>query len=344
MIYPNEQFLQEFPAIIGVGSYLPTDVVSNEELIRRTGMDSSDAAIQRLTGIQQRHFCNGEFPSEMGVISAGRAIETAGIDSQDIDGIYVSTMTRDMPTPDTAVFMHQRLGLRENSMALDLGGICAGGVMAVYEASNRAHVERAHILAVGLGQMTPVTDFNDRRSGILFGDGAGAFVIGNVRGANRPAFDFMTSPDPEAIHVAGPRYCEDVPSVTGKITMQGRTVAGHAVNMMPRTAVGAAKKAGLYDEQQERIDWDEITAVIPHQANMRLIEKVGDVLEAPADKVIITVDQHGNTSAASIPLAMDQAYKEGRFDSKGPNRVLLTAVGAGMVAGSCIIDVRIPQS
>jgi 3-oxoacyl-[acyl-carrier-protein] synthase III len=337
----------EYPAIIGVGTYLPEDAVSNSQLIARTGIDSSDEDIQRLTGIRQRHIANGEFPSEMGAVAAKQAIGFAQIDRQQIGGLYVSTMTRDMVAPDTAVFIHQELGLREDSIAMDIGGICAGGVMSLYESANRLREDGRPVLAVGLGPMTPATDFSDRRSCILFGDGAGAFVVGNVaddsEGAYQPVFHFLTNPDPQAIFAPGPRQLmPEEPSEEGKIAMRGRQVAAHAVDMMPRAAIGAAKKAGLWLEYKDRIDWDQITAVVPHQANARLIERVGAVLKIPEEKVVITVDQHANTSAASVPLALAQAVKEGRFNPNGHNRILITAVGSGMVAGACIIDVRIP--
>jgi 3-oxoacyl-[acyl-carrier-protein] synthase-3 len=125
--------------------------------------------------------------------------------------------------------------------------------------------------------------------------------------------------------------------------MQGREVAAHAIDMMPRAAIGAAKKAGLFLDGKDRIDWDQITAVVPHQANARLIEKVGVALGIPEEKVVITVNEHANTSAASIPLALARAVQEGRFSPNGHNRVLMTAIGSGMVAGACIIDVRIPS-
>lgn len=338
----------EYPVIVGIGSYLPETVVSNEDLIQRTGMDSSDKAIQTLTGIKQRHFCGrDELPSDMGVIASRNAMESARIDPRLIGGLYVSTMTRDMPTPDTAVFMHERLGLPEDSITLDIGGICAGAVMALHEAANRTSADGRPTLAVGLGKMTPATNFGDRRSGILFGDGAGAFVVENRPDAHRPTFHFLTAPHTDAIHVPGGGDRQPLQSpedIAGKIAMQGRTVAGYATDLMPRAAVEAARKAGLYDDDKERIDWDQITAVVPHQANLRLIEKVGKKLEIPGEKVVVTVDQHGNTSAASIPLALDHAYREGRFDPQKRNRILLIAIGAGMVAGAGIFDLHIPQS
>jgi 3-oxoacyl-[acyl-carrier-protein] synthase-3 len=337
MITLERLSIPENPAIIGVGAYLPADVVSNEELIRRTGMDSSDEAIQKLTGIEQRHMsAAGEFPSQMGAIAARQAIKSAGIDSQEIGGLYVSTMTRDMAAPDTAVFIHQQLGLREDSITMDIGGICAGGVMSLYETANRVREEGSPALAVGLGQMTPATDFTDRRSAILFGDG--------TENANRPVFHFLTKPDPKAIFVPGPCQLDpENPSQEGKIVMQGRRVAAHAVDMMSRAAIEAAKKARLYLEDKDRIDWDQIAAVVPHQANLRLIEKIGAALKAPEEKVVATVNKHANTSAASIPLALDQATKEGRFTPGEPNRIIVMAIGSGMVAAGGVVD-YVPQS
>src|SRR5882757_5123636 len=163
-----------FPAVVGVGAYLPADIVTNDELVARTSMDSSDADIRRLTQIEQRHFCAaGELPSAMGIIAVTRALESAQMSPADIGGMYVSAMAKDMLTPDTAVIMHGQLPeMSNNFLAVDLGAACAGGVVSLYEAVNRTRVEKTPTLAVGLGKMTGITDFGDRRSAILFGDGA----------------------------------------------------------------------------------------------------------------------------------------------------------------------------
>jgi 3-oxoacyl-[acyl-carrier-protein] synthase-3 len=331
------------PAIIGVGSYLPSDIVSNNELITRTGMNSSDADIRRLTGIAERRFSNGEPPSELGIMAIDRALKSANVSADEVGGLYASTITRDMIAPDVAVIMHGRLGLPEASLAVDLGAACAGSVYALYSAVQCAKAEGRPTIAVGLGKMTPITNFDDRRSGILFGDGAGAFIVDNRPDTKEPAFAFLTAPDVPAIHIPGHDEGQpladraDPEHPAGKIAMQGRNVAKHATDLMPRAAVVAAKKAGVYDERNGRINWDEVT-FIPHQANGNLIKKVGEALQAPAEKVVVTVDQHGNTSAASIPLALDHAIQEGRFESGERHRLLFTAIGAGMVAGAAIME------
>ncbi|MEK7153701.1 MAG: 3-oxoacyl-[acyl-carrier-protein] synthase III C-terminal domain-containing protein, partial [Patescibacteria group bacterium] len=245
----------------------------------------------------------------------------------------------DMVAPDVAVIMHGRLGLPEASLAVDLGAACAGSVYALHAAVQCTTAEGGPTIAVGLGKMTPITNFKDRRSGILFGDGAGAFIVDNRPDTQKPAFAFLTAPDVPAIHIPGQNEGQlpaDPEDPAGKIAMQGRIVADHATNLMPRVAIAAAKKAGVYDERNCRIDWDQVT-FIPHQANGKLIERVGEALQAPAEKVVVTVDLHGNTSAASIPLALDHAIQEGRFEPGKRHLLLFTAIGAGMVAGATIM-------
>jgi 3-oxoacyl-[acyl-carrier-protein] synthase-3 len=328
------------PVIIGVGSYLPSDVVTNDELIARTGMNSTDEDIRRLTGIGERRFSNGELPSELGIVAVKHALESANISPDEVGALYASTITRDMVAPDVAVIMHGKLGLPETSLAVDLGAACAGGVYALHAAVQCATAEGRPTIAVGLGKMTPVTNFSDRRSGILFGDGAGAFVVGNRRGAQKPAFAFLTAPDVPAIHIPGQHeglITADPEHPAGKIAMQGRNVAAHATHLMPRAAITAAQKAGVYDERNDRIDWSQVT-LVPHQANGNLIERVGEALQAPKEKVVVTVDQHGNTSAASIPLALDHAIREGRFEPGKRHRLLFTTIGAGMVAGAAVME------
>lgn len=331
------------PAIVGVGSFLPPDVVSNDELIARTGMDSSDADIRRLTGIGERHFSSGELPSELGIVAIHRALESAKISPTEIGALYASTITRDMVAPDVAVIMHGKLGLPETSLAVDLGAACAGGVYALHAAVQCTTSEGGPTIAVGLGKMTPITNFSDRRSGILFGDGAGAFIVDDRPGAQKPAFAFLTAPDVPAIHIPGQHEGQlpaDPDDLAGKIAMQGRVVAKHATDLMPRAAITAARKAGVYDERNDRIDWDQVT-LVPHQANGNLIERVGEALQAPTERVVVTVDQHGNTSAASIPLALDHAIQTGRFESGERHKLLFTAIGAGMVAGAAIMELNL---
>jgi len=329
------------PAIIGIGSYLPSDIVTNDELITRTGMDSTDDDIRRLTGIHERRFANEELPSELGVVAVRRALASANISPDEIGAIYASTITKDkMAAPDVAVIMHGQLGLPEASMAVDLGAACAGIAYALHAAVQCTAAERKPTIAAGLGKMTPITNFNDRRSGIIFGDGSGALVVDNHPDAKKPAFAFLTVPNVPAIYIPD-KHDGQLPNgqecPAGKIAMQGRMVAEHAVDLMPRAAILAAKKAGVYDERNCRIDWDRVT-LIPHQANGNLIQKVGDALQAPSEKVVVTVGQHGNTSAASVPLAIDHAVKEGRFEPGKPHTLLVTTLGAGMVSGAFAAD------
>lgn len=341
----SELRIGRHPAIVGIGSVLGKECVTNDQLIKKTGMDSSDEKIQELTGIRQRHFAGDVPPSALGTTAADRAMRSAGISVEQVSGIYASKITGEVTSPDTAVLIHDKLGLRRNSLAVDMGGACAGSVITLNSAANRTRETGEPTLSVGLGKMTPITNFDDRRSGILFGDGAGAFVVANKDDTLAPAFEFFTVPDPKAIYVPGdgdrqPWQNDEDPY--GKIAMQGKIVGGHAVDLMPEAARAAAQRAGIFDYHRDRIDWKQVAAVVPHQANGNLIKKVGKALHVPKEKVVVTVGDHGNTSAASIPLAFDRAHQEGMFDSPGRQIVLFTAIGAGMEAGAGVMEVKIP--
>lgn len=334
-----------YPTITGVGMALPERCITNDQFVDLTQLDTKDVFIQRLTGIEQRYWVDGagEHTSNLGTEAARYALKMSGVNLDDVEGIYLSTASPDYISPSTASLVHEKLGAAEDCTAVDLNAACAGGVVAVQQAAgNMMAFGHNATLAIGSEILSAGIDMTDRRSAILFGDGAGAAVLQSQEGANQPYFAGLTRPDKDAIHIPGGGNAEPNVHPTDqrrKIAMQGKKVGAHAAYVMPTLAVRVAEKAGLYDEKTG-INWDGIDYFVPHQANQRLIEGVADYLNVPEEKRIITVNQHANTSSASIFLAMAEARSQGQIEP-GRKRVLMTAIGAGMVGASAIIDINL---
>jgi 3-oxoacyl-[acyl-carrier-protein] synthase-3 len=316
-----------YSRIVGSGSYLPQNVITNDELAQR--MDTSDEWIRTRTGIRQRHIAAaGETSSSLALEASKAAIASAGIAAQDIDLIIVATSTPDYIFPSTACLLQAKLGIK-GCPAFDLQAVCSGFVyaMATADLFIRSGQHRC-ALVVGAEVFSRILDWNDRGTCVLFGDGAGAVVL---RADDKPGI--MAS----ALHADGSHA--DILSVPGSVSggkatgdpflrMDGPAVFKFAVRVLDEVARETLAKCG---QQVEDVDW-----LIPHQANLRILESTAKRLRLPAEKLIVTVDQHGNTSAASVPLALDLAIRDGRI--KPGHKVMLQGVGGGFTWGAALVQ------
>ena len=315
-------------AVTGVGSFLPEKVVTNADLAKF--VDTSDEWIVERTGIHQRHQARDDEPtSDLAVEAARRALADAGKTAADVDLIIVATTTPDQTFPATAAIVQRKLGAPVG-IAFDVQAVCSGFVYAMSVADGFVARGMAKCaLVIGAEEMTRLMDWNDRTTCVLFGDGAGAFVVepreGQGTKADQGVLGFALRCDGTKSDML---YVDGGPSTTGTVghlKMLGNQVFRHAVVNIAEAIVGAAEAAGV---EIPEIDW-----FVPHQANQRIIRGVGERLGLDEDKVISTVAMHANTSAASIPLAMDAAIKDGRI--KRGDLVLIEAMGGGLTWGAC---------
>lgn len=315
-----------YSRITGTGSYLPAKILSNRDL--ETTVDTSDEWIYTRTGIRQRHIAaDTETTSDLALVASRRAIEAAGLTADDIDLIIVATTTADMVFPSTACLLQAKLGIR-SCPAFDMQAVCSG---FVYGLSTADHFMKSgqhrHILVVGAEIYSRILDWKDRATCVLFGDGAGAVVL-------------TRSPEPgvlaSRLHADG-RYANilSVPgsvssgAVTGRplLRMEGNAVFKLAVKVLGEVAEETLAAAGL---AKSRLDW-----LIPHQANIRIIQATAKKLGLSMERVVSTVERHANTSAASVPLALDEAVRDGRIRSG--HHVLLEGVGGGFTWGAVLV-------
>lgn len=316
--------------VAGVGSYLPERVMTNDDMSKVVDT-SSDWIVQR-TGIRQRHIAaDGETTSDLATIAAERAIENAGMSAQDIDLIILATSTPDNTFPATAVAVQHRLGITHGA-AFDVQAVCSGFVYAMTVADSFVRAGNAkNILVIGAETFSRILDWTDRTTCVLFGDGAGAAVL--------RAEEFPDDQKDRGILTCHLRsdgahkeklFVDGGPSTTqttGHLRMQGREVFKHAVGMISDVVTDAFDASGTSP--------DELTWFIPHQANKRIIEASADKLGIDMKKIVMTVEDHGNTSAASIPLAIDAAVRDGRV--KRGDLVMLEAMGGGFTWGSVLL-------
>jgi len=316
--------------VIGTGSYLPERVVSNQELARK--VDTSDSWITARTGIRNRHIAaEGELTSDLALAASRRAIEDAGIDAKDIDMIVLATTTADSTFPATAARVQCELGL-EGGAAFDIQAVCAGFIYAVSVADSFIRTGQSKIsLVIGAETFSRLLDWNDRSTCVLFGDGAGAVVLRgeevNGDANQRGVLSTHLHSDGRLYDLL---YVDGGPSstrTTGHVRMQGPQVFKHAVVKLSEAVHEALEANGL---SADDIDW-----LVPHQANKRIIDGTAEKLGLPPEKVILTVEEHANTSAASIPLALDAGVRDGRI--KPGQLILLEAIGGGLAWGSGIV-------
>jgi 3-oxoacyl-[acyl-carrier-protein] synthase III len=317
-----------FARIAGVGSYLPGQPVTNNDLVQR-GIDTDDEWIVTRTGIKSRHLAEPDTTSsELALEASRRALSSAGIEPTELDLIIVATSTPDYIFPSTACLLQSKLG-NVGAMAFDIQAVCAGFVYAlsIGEKFIRSGSHK-RVLVVGAETFSRILDWEDRATCVLFGDGAGAVVL---EASERPGI-LAT-----ATHADG--SFNDILSVpgsvrNGKVTgdpflrMDGQAVFKFAVRVLSEVAKESCDLAGVAPGE---IDW-----LVPHQANIRIIESTAKKLGLSMDKVIVTVDRHGNTSAASIPLALDAAIRDGRIQ-RG-HKVMLEGVGGGFAWGAVLLE------
>ncbi len=317
-------------AVTGVGAYLPPDIVTNADLAKV--VDTTDAWIFERTGIRERHRARpDQASSDLAVEAARRALAAAGRTPEDLDLIIVATTTPDLTFPATAAIVQRKLGA-PMGIAFDVQAVCSGFVYGLSVADG--FVARGHsrcALVIGAETMTRLLDWDDRATCVLFGDGAGAVVLEPVAGqgtnADRGLLSFALRCDGSLQDLL---YVDGGPSTTGtvgKLRMDGRQVFRHAVINISEAIEAAADKACV---PLAEIDW-----FVPHQANHRILKGVADRLKIDEARVISTIAQHANTSAASIPLALDAAIGDGRI--KPGDLVLLEAMGGGLTWGACLI-------
>jgi 3-oxoacyl-[acyl-carrier-protein] synthase-3 len=323
--------MRTYSRILGTGSYLPEKRLSNDDLaaeLALQGVETSDSWIVERTGIRARHFAaDHQGCSDLATEAARQALDAAGLSAQDIDLIVVATSTPDMVFPSVATMVQHKLGA-SGCPAFDVQAVCSGFIYALSVADAMIQSGSAkRALVIGAEVFSRILDFKDRTTCVLFGDGAGAVVL---EASEQPG---ILATD---LHADG-RY-KDILCVPGHVNrggilgdpvlkMDGPAVFKLAVGVLEDTARASLAKAQLTDAD---IDW-----LIPHQANIRIMQSTAKKLKLSADKVVVTVDQHGNTSAASIPLALDTAVRDGRVQ-RGQT-VLLEGVGGGFTWGSVIL-------
>jgi len=315
--------------VLGVGGYLPQRVVSNDELSKT--VDTSDEWIQQRTGIKQRHLAaDGEFTSDLAAHAARDALAKAGLTIADIDLIIVGTTTPDMTLPATATLVQEKLGMHHGA-AFDIQAVCSGFVYAIVTADSylkNGLGKRA--LVIGAETNSRILDWSDRTTCVLFGDGAGAVVLEVYDTDDEQAPGILASSLRSDGHHWSKLYADGGPSTTrtiGHLRMEGREVFKHAVGMISDVVETVFAQTGT---SAQDLAW-----FVPHQANRRIIEGAGKKLGIPEEKVVLTVDIHANTSAASVPLALSVAVGDGRI--KPGDLVMLEAMGGGFTWGACLI-------
>lgn len=315
--------------VVGVGHYLPERIVPNAEFEKT--LDTSDEWIRSRSGIERRHFAaEGETTSGMGAAAARKALSDAKLSADDIDAVIVATSTADLTFPSAATMVQAELGMT-NGFAFDVQAVCAGFAYALANANALILSEQANrVLVIGAETFSRIMDWTDRSTCVLFGDGAGALVLEARTGTGTSDDRGILATD---LHSDG-RY-KDLLYVdggvstqsTGHLRMQGNQVFRHAVEKLASTAEAALDKAGLSPQD---VDW-----IVPHQANIRIIQGTAKKMGLPMEKVVVTVQDHGNTSAASIPLALSVGRDRGQI--KPGDLIVAEAIGGGLAWGAVVL-------
>ena len=313
----------------GVGHYLPERVVPNSHF--ETFLDTSDEWIRTRSGIERRHFAaEGETTSELAAHAARKALANAGMEIGEIDAIIVATSTADLTFPSAATMVQAELGMTRG-FAFDVQAVCAGFIFALANANALIVSGQAEtVMVIGAETFSRIMDWTDRSTCVLFGDGAGALILKADTGAGTPADRGVLSTD---LHSDG-RYRELLyvdggvsTQTTGHLRMQGNQVFRHAVEKLASTAATALDKAGL---SAADLDW-----IVPHQANIRITQGTAKKMGLPMDKVVVTVQDHGNTSAASIPMALSVGVERGEI--KTGDLLVTEAIGGGLAWGAVVL-------
>ncbi|MCB2136204.1 MAG: ketoacyl-ACP synthase III [Rhodobacteraceae bacterium] len=314
----------------GVGHYLPARVVPNSEF--EDSVETSDEWIRSRTGIERRHFAaDGETTSDLGARAAMAALADAGIAATEIDAIVLATSTADLTFPSAATMVQSKIGMT-GGFAFDVQAVCAGFVFALANANALILSGQARrVLVIGAETFSRILDFTDRSTCVLFGDGAGAVVLEAGEGAGTSDDRGILSTDlnsdgsyKDLLYVDGG---VSTTGTSGHLRMQGNQVFRHAVEKLADTAHKALDKAGLAPGD---VDW-----IVPHQANIRIIEGTAKRMQVPMERVVVTVQDHGNTSAASIPLALSVGKANGQI--KTGDLLVTEAIGGGLSWGSVVL-------
>ncbi len=315
-----------FSRILGTGSYLPPRVMTNDDFAQR--LETSDAWIRERTGIRERHIADeAQTSSDLALEAARRALDAAGVAASELDLIVVATSTPDYIFPSTACLLQAKLGVK-GSAAFDVQAVCSGFVYALSTADNFLRSGNGKkALVVGAEVFSRILDWNDRGTCVLFGDGAGAVVLG---AAEKPGIhaSVLRADGSHAGMLSVPGNVNRG-AICGSpfLQMDGQAVFKFAVRVLEESARETAAKAGI---PLDEVDW-----LIPHQANVRILEAVARKLDLPREKLVVTVDHHGNTSAASVPLALDEYVRAGRI--RPGHRLMLQGVGGGFTWGSSLV-------
>ncbi len=315
--------------VVGIGHYLPERIVPNAEFEKT--LDTSDEWIRSRSGIERRHFAaEGETTSSMGAAAARNALEDAGMTATDIDAVIVATSTADLTFPSAATMVQAELGMT-NGFAFDVQAVCAGFAYALANANALILSGQANrVLVIGSETFSRIMDWTDRSTCVLFGDGAGALVLDGQTGEGTSDDRGILATDlnsdgryKDLLYVDGGVSTQS----TGYLRMQGNQVFRHAVEKLAATAEAALSKAGLSCED---VDW-----IVPHQANIRIIQGTAKKMGLPMEKVVVTVQDHGNTSAASIPLALSVGKERGQI--KQGDLIVTEAIGGGLAWGAVVL-------
>ncbi len=320
--------------IAGTGSYLPEKILTNAELAER--VETSDEWIVTRTGIRERRIAaDDEFTSHMATKAAQRALEQAGLAAEDIELIIVATITPDTLTPATACYVQKNLGAFR-AVAFDISAACSGFLYAM-KISKRLIADGAfkNALIIGAEKLSAVTNWDDRATCVLFGDGAGAAVLRAAAPEEGSVLATEMGTDGNLTHLlyipGGGSACPITASNAGDhlfaLTMMGKEVFKHAVNRMKEAAEKVIERAGLKAE--------DIACVIPHQANLRIIDAIADRLAVPSERIFVNLDKYGNTSAAAVAIALDEAHRGGAF--KRGDHIVLVVFGAGLTWAAAAI-------
>ena len=313
----------------GVGHYLPERVVPNSHFEQT--LETTDEWIRTRSGIERRHFAaDGEYTSDLGTKAAQKALAMAGLEPDDIDAVIVATSTPDLTFPSAATMIQQKLGMTQG-FAYDIQAVCAGFVYALANANGLILSGQAkRVLVIGAETFSRILDFTDRATCVLFGDGAGALILEATEGTGAATDTGILGLDlnsdgryKDLLYVDGGMVSQQ----TGFIVMQGNALFRQAVEKLASTADKALEKAGLGHDD---VDW-----IVPHQANIRIIQGTAKKLGISMDKVVVTVQDHGNTSAASIPLALSVGVERGQI--KPGDLVVTEAIGGGLAWGAVVL-------
>ena len=312
----------------GVGHYLPERVVSNAELEKT--VETTDEWIRSRSGIERRHFVTDETTSDLGTLAAQAALANAGLQPDDIDALILATSTADLTFPSAASMIQARLGMTQG-YAFDVQAVCAGFVFALSTANAMILSGQAkRVMVIGAETFSRLMDWTDRATCVLFGDGAGALILEAQAGTGTTADRGILSVD---LHSDGRHkdilYVDGGVSTgtTGHLRMAGKEVFRHAVEKLAETAHTALDKVGLSGGD---VDW-----IVPHQANLRIITATAQRMQVPMERVVVTVQDHGNTSAASIPLALSVGVARGQI--KQGDLLVTEAIGGGLAWGAVVL-------